>query len=449
MYLKINELIDFSAYCKKNNTFVPIDRFNILLSYLKSSKQNNKSDEINIIYLLLPTDNVQKIKLKKLIEEYFGFKIDSINNLYVNLDEYKNTKFENYFNEDLNIKFKELSLELINDLENIDFTRPVSNNFWLNQISQTKLYEDILTFFDLQINDSLDNLIHNENKRNFISELNYSLLEELTYLRNQNKDSYLPTELSPKEDLENKDFLYTDSNERAQLLSETKKLGVLLAQKFIKYTKNSSKGSLNFRKTIRKSLKTGGKFVDLTFKPNLKKKPKLILLCDVSGSMALYSLFGLSLLFGVVSRFSSVRAYVFIDGITDITKDLKKITYTNIKDILNDWNKFVHYDGHSDYQKSFEELLKDKKIVHSNFNNLLVIGDARNNYRSIKPEIINNLGKKFTNIYWMNPERKQYWSTGDSQFHLFQTISKKYAEVRNYNQLSDFIKNFELNKVIK
>ena len=49
------------------------------------------------------------------------------------------------------------------------------------------------------------------------------------------------------------------------------------------------------------------------------------MLCDISGSMALYSLFGLTLLFGVVQRFRSVKAFVFIDGLTEITKDLQKL----------------------------------------------------------------------------------------------------------------------------
>ena len=50
-----------------------------------------------------------------------------------------------------------------------------------------------------------------------------------------------------------------------------------------------------------------------------------------SGSMALYSLFGLTLLFGVVQRFRSVKAFVFIDGLTEITKDLQNLKINNIK----------------------------------------------------------------------------------------------------------------------
>ena len=163
------------------------------------------------------------------------------------------------------------------------------------------------------------------------------------------------------------------------------------------------------------------------------------MLCDISGSMALYSLFGLTLLFGVVQRFRSVKAFVFIDGLTEITKDLQNLKINNIKSILNNWNEYVKVDGHSDYQRSFDDLLASKSILNSSSNSLLVIGDARNNYRSINKDTIDKLSKCFKDIYWMNPERSQYWNTGDSRFMDFQQICEHYSEVRNFKQLKDFI----------
>ena len=89
-------------------------------------------------------------------------------------------------------------------------------------------------------------------------------------------------------------------------------------------------------------------------------------------------------------------------------------------------------------------------IAETNKNgDLIVIGDARNNYRPINTETIDKLSKKFYNIYWMNPERSQYWNTGDSQFHHYQLISKKYSEVRNFEQLKTFINSINFKKVIK
>ena len=94
-------------------------------------------------------------------------------------------------------------------------------------------------------------------------------------------------------------------------------------------------------------------------------------------------------------------------------------------------------------------MLTSKSILNSSSNSLLVIGDARNNYRSINKDTIDKLSKCFKDIYWMNPERSQYWNTGDSRFMDFQKICEHYSEVRNFKQLKDFIIKINFKKVIR
>jgi uncharacterized protein with von Willebrand factor type A (vWA) domain len=449
MQIKTNELIEFSHFCSENSLKFPSDRISNLIIYLQSTEHESIERDISFIYALLPTNKEEKEKLRELIKAYFNLSFNDSRDEYSFLPDYKSENIENYFNANSESKFQKLADEIINQFGEIDFSRPVSNNYWLNQLQNSLAFLDSVSFFDIDFNNELDEIINGENRNYFISKLNQSLLEKITELRNQFKDAYIPSELNPKENLEEKDFLFTDPEERRKLLKETRNLGLILANKFVKYTKSASKGKLLFRKTIRKSLKNGGSLFNIVLRPKVKKKPRLILLCDISGSMALYSLFGLTLLFGVVQRFRSVHTYVFIDGITEISKELKKLKFNNINKILTNWNDYVQVDGHSDYEKSFNDLLEEKIINNSSFNTLIVIGDARNNYRPINNETVDKLSKKFQNIYWMNPERSQYWNTGDSQFHHYQSISKKYSEVRNFEQLKTFINSINFKKVIK
>ena len=449
MQIKTNELIEFSHFCSENSLKFPSERISNLIIYLQSTEHESIERDISFIYSLLPTNKEEKEKLRELIKAYFNLSFNDSRDEYSFLPDYKSENIENYFNANSESKFQKLADEIINQFGEIDFSRPVSNNYWLNQLQNSLAFLDSVSFFDIDFNNELDEIINGENRNYFISKLNQSLLEKITELRNQFKDAYIPSELNPKENLEEKDFLFTDAEERRKLLKETRNLGLILANKFVKYTKSASKGKLLFRKTIRKSLKNGGSLFDIVLRPKVKKKPRLILLCDISGSMALYSLFGLTLLFGVVQRFRSVHTYVFIDGITEISKELKNLKFNNINKILTNWNDYVQVDGHSDYEKSFNDLLEEKIINNSSFNTLIVIGDARNNYRPINIETIHKLSKKFQNIYWMNPERNQYWNTGDSQFYHYQSISKKYSEVRNFEQLKTFINSINFKKVIK
>jgi len=449
MQIKTNELINFSHYCSENSLKFPSERVSNLIKFLQKAQHDNFERDVSFIYSLLPSNREEKEKLKELIHQYFNFLVGDYKDQSSFLLDYKEERVEDFFNENSLSRFQKLADDIIREFGEIDFSRPVSNNYWLNQLQNSLAFLDSVSFFDIDFDNGLDEIINEENRNYFISKLNQSILERVSELRNQFKEAYIPSELNPKENLDEKDFLFTDAEERRKLLKETRNLGLILANKFVKYTKSASKGKLLFRKTIRKSLKNGGSLYDIVLKPKIKKKPRLILLCDISGSMALYSLFGLTLLFGVVQRFRSVHAFVFIDGITDITNELKNLKFNNINKILTNWNNYVHVDGHSDYDKSFKDLLDEKIISNSSFNTLIVIGDARNNYRPINTETIDKLSKKFQNIYWMNPERSQYWNTGDSQFHHYQSISKKYSEVRNFEQLKTFINSINFKKVIK
>ena len=421
MQIKTNELINFSHYCSENSLKFPSERISNLISFLQKAQHDNYERDISFIYSILPSNKEEKEKLRELIQHYFNLSIAKNKDEYSFLPDYKDERIEDFFNDNSLSRFQKLADEIIKEFGEIDFSRPVSNNYWLNQLQNSLAFLDSVSFFDIDFDNGLDEIINEENRNYFISQLNQSILERVSELRNQFKDPYIPSELNPKENLDEKDFLFTDAEERRKLLKETRNLGLI----------------------------NGGSLYDIVLKPKIKKKPRLILLCDISGSMALYSLFGLTLIFGVVLRFRSVHAYVFIDGITEITKELRNLKINNINKILTNWNKYVHVDGHSDYDKSFKDLLDEKIINNASFNTLIVIGDARNNYRPINKETVDKLSKKFQNIYWMNPERSQYWNTGDSQFHNYQSICKKHSEVRNFEQLKTFINSINFKKVIK
>ena len=403
--------------------------------------------------MLIPKDKDEKDQLQYLIKEFFNFSTEETPDFNFNyLDEYKlNDNFEDVFidQNNINIDFSSIAIDIIQDFENLDFTRPVSNAYWLNQLKKTKAYKDIMSLFDIQFEDSFESIMNELNMENFSNYLDMKLLELLKDERNKTRDAYQPSELNDKDQLNELDYLYTNKDERKKLLEQTYALGNKLALKFKKQIKYSNKGNLNLRKTIRKSIQSGGVLQNIIFKPKNKKKPKLVILCDISGSMALYSLFGLTLLYGMVSRFNSIKSFVFIDGITEVTKDIKKLKKNEIESFLKNWNNYVKHDGHSDYSRTFEELVEEIKKSNSNYKCLIVIGDARNNYRDIDDRLVNEVGRLFKNIYWLNPERLKYWNTGDSLIRKFDKVSNNTSEVRNYTQMKNFVNSIDFKRDLK
>ncbi len=455
MSLTKNEVLNFSEFCKENNYFIPIDQLKTFFEYKNLKNLKNLNTELRYLYFLIPKSRDEQIYFKSLINRYFKYSIETNDSTsYSLLNEYSN-KDNNLYEiiSDLNNgnieNFNSLVKGVVESFGDIDYSRPVSNDYWLNQIKKSIKYQETMLLFSNYEFDEISFITNLINKNKFNSLLDMKILEILNDERNKAKDPYQPSELEPKTQIGELDFLYSDPNERRLLLEQTYKLGNKLAIKFKRHIKQASKGKLHFRKTIRKSMQTGGIFQKIIMRPKILRKPSLVIVCDISGSMALYSLFGITLLFGMVSRFRSIKAFVFIDGLTEVTKTLKNLKKNEIDSVLHNWNSYVKSDGHSDYEKSFQELVDENKKINSTTKSLIVIGDGRNNYRNISEDVINNLHNQFENIYWMNPEKKKYWNTGDSQIRKFEKITYLTSEVRNYNQLRDFVNNIDFRKILK
>lgn len=451
MNLTTTELANFSEFCKENNYYIPVESTESFLRYRILKKIDSLEDNLKYLFYLLPKDRESQNTLKSLIYRYFHYSLEeSEDNTFYMIEEYykdNGNLFETL--QEINLgnlsKVKKITNDLINNAIEVDFTRPVSDLYWLSQIKKSEKYKTFFNMFDLLDISNFSKLTNELNKRNMERLLDTSILEKIREERNKQKAAYEPSELEPRTELNETDFLFTNQQERQQLLEQTYQLGNKLAVKYKRFIKESSKGRLFFRRTIRKSLETGGAIQNIILKPKLRKKPKLTIVCDISGSMALNSLFGVTLLYGMINKFSSIKAYVFIDGITEITKALRSIKKNEIESIFSRWNEFVKSDGHSDYQKSFEELIE---LDETKNGTLIVIGDARNNYRNISQELISNLAEKYNKIFWINPEQKKYWNTGDSQMNKFEVINLRTVEVRNYKQLKKFIQELDFKKVL-
>lgn len=91
---------------------------------------------------------------------------------------------------------------------------------------------------------------------------------------------------------------------------------------------------VNLRRSLRLSLKTGGELIDLTYKERRPKRTKLVVICDVSGSMDMYSRLLLQFVYGLQNSFAKVESFVFATSLARITGDLKSKTYRRALDRL-------------------------------------------------------------------------------------------------------------------
>ena len=92
---------------------------------------------------------------------------------------------------------------------------------------------------------------------------------------------------------------------------------------------------INLRRSLRQSLKTGGEVIALSFKERRPKRTKLVVICDVSGSMDLYSRLLLQFIYGLQNSFAKVESFVFATSLSRITGHLRNKTYDHALERLS------------------------------------------------------------------------------------------------------------------
>ena len=132
-----------------------------------------------------------------------------------------------------------------------------------------------------------------------------------------------------------KDFSEFTNEELEEVSRLARRMVRRLARRPSRRWRTGKHGSrVNLRRSLRLSLKTGGELIELAYKERRPKRTKLVVICDVSGSMDMYSRLLLQFVYGLQNSFAKVESFVFATSLARITGDLKNKTYQRALDRL-------------------------------------------------------------------------------------------------------------------
>ena len=222
---------------------------------------------------------------------------------------------------------------------------------------------------------------------------------------------------------------------RAQIRPLARKLATRTSVK----RKRGRDGRLDVRRTVRHSMSTGGVPFQPAFRPRKNHKPELFVVCDVSGSVASFARFTLMLVHTLQEQFTKVRSFAFIDTLDEVTSLFETGDFSDAMRRMMSEAELVWLDGHSDYGHSFERFHAEHASDVSPRSTVVILGDARNNYRASNSWVLQDLNRRARHVYWLNPEPIQYWGTGDSVVWDYARYVDDMVEVRNLKQLTRFV----------
>ncbi|MDY0813920.1 VWA domain-containing protein [Kitasatospora purpeofusca] len=236
------------------------------------------------------------------------------------------------------------------------------------------------------------------------------------------------------------DFLTAGRDQLAELRRTVHPLARKLATRLAARRRRAARGRIDLRRTLRRSLSTGGVPLRPAHRLRRPARPELVLLCDVSGSVAGFSDFTLLLVQAMRDQFSKVRVFAFVNRTAEVTDLLTRgggDPATLARRILTEAKVMGHH-GNSDYGSALGEFAERHLDAVGPRTAVLILGDARNNYRDPHLPALRLIAARARQVHWLNPEQPALWGTGDSAAPAYAQVVPMHC-CRNARRLGEFI----------
>ncbi len=188
-----------------------------------------------------------------------------------------------------------------------------------------------------------------------------------------------------------------------------------LAARYAKTRRRRLRGQLDIRRTMRRNMGWGGIPFITVWKQKRIEKPRVMVLCDVSGSVAPMAQFLLMFLYALNEALSDIKSFAFAGSLIEVSDILAK---EPVEQAITKIMETIGF-GSSNFGNSFADF-EDGWMSHvSNKTTIIILGDARGNRTDPRTDILARMSERSKRIIWLNPEYKSAWGTGDSDMYRY------------------------------
>ncbi|MBD0670962.1 VWA domain-containing protein, partial [Streptomyces sp. CBMA156] len=235
------------------------------------------------------------------------------------------------------------------------------------------------------------------------------------------------------------DFLYAGRDQLAELRRTVHPLARKLATRLAARRRRAARGEIDLRRTLRRSLTTGGVPLRPAYRLRRPARPELVLLCDVSGSVAGFADFTMLLVQAMSEQFGKVRVFAFVNRTAEVTGLLRGgDDPAHLAARILTEAKVTGYHGNSDYGTALGEFAEHHLDAVGPRTCVLVLGDARTNHRDPNPDALRRIAGRARRVFWLNPEQPSLWATGDSAALAYAGVVEMHS-CRNARRLGELI----------
>ncbi|SPF04679.1 VWA domain-containing protein [Streptomyces sp. MA5143a] len=236
------------------------------------------------------------------------------------------------------------------------------------------------------------------------------------------------------------DFLIANREQLVELRRTVQPLARKLATRLAARRRRAARGRIDIRRTLRRSLSTGGVPLRPAYRRHRPARPEIVLLCDVSGSVAGFANFTMLLVQAMRDQFSKVRVFAFVNKVDEVTH----LVTTGEADPAELGRRIAEeatisgWHGSSDYGTALGEFAERHLDAVGPRTSVIVLGDARTNGFDPNAAALRRVAGRARRVHWLNPESPELWSTGDSAAHVYAEVVEMHA-CRNARRLGELV----------
>lgn len=199
--------------------------------------------------------------------------------------------------------------------------------------------------------------------------------------------------------------------------------------------KVAQRGVLDVRHTIRRNIEFDGLLFDVVWRRKKIERPKIVAVCDVSGSVANVARFLLLFLYSVSEVLPMVRSFVFSSVLAEVTELFATHAVEEAVSIALQ----RHGWGSTDYGMAFAQLVEQALDDIDHRTTVLILGDARSNHGYPGLRELRLVHERAKRVIWLNPEPRAFWGIGDSEMPRLATACDRVDTCRSLRQLERLV----------
>jgi uncharacterized protein with von Willebrand factor type A (vWA) domain len=243
-------------------------------------------------------------------------------------------------------------------------------------------------------------------------------------------------EPDPKPDLLDVPFHRLSQQDVDNIRDEIRRLAAKLRSRASMRQRKAKTGHFDPRKTIRHNMKYGGVPIEMKHRKR-HKKPKLVLICDLSTSMRYMVEFLMTLVYELQDHVQKTSSFIFIDNMKDVTMELEQQdSQQAVAKVLRD-NPPGYYS--TDLGNSLNTFHQNWMSAVDSRTTIIILGDGRNNYNNPRLDVHSDMQRKARRLFWFCPEPQAQWGTGDSDMHLYAAEANGVYLIRSLRDLANAV----------